>query len=161
MQVGLQPVTAYGHAVKVAHGFVRRLVHPELMTVKVVCLTLPEAQAIGFALGDLFHDQTPTTRLRWGRQWSRLAPMPCETARTPKCVRMPETFDRSRSDEMMTPLPKPRAMTAMVTYRSGEHNAKQMATLMEASRDTAVRVVELTEQVAALLDRVAALEPRG
>ena len=62
---------------------------------------------------------------------------------------------------MMTPLPKPRAMTAMVTYRSGEHNAKQMATLMEASRDTAARVVELTEQVTALLDRVAVLEARS
>ena len=62
---------------------------------------------------------------------------------------------------MMTPLPKPRAMTAMGTNRAGEHNSKQMATLMEAARDTAVRVVELTEQVAALLDRVAALEGKG
>jgi hypothetical protein len=62
---------------------------------------------------------------------------------------------------MMTPLPKPRAMSAMGTNRAGEHNAKQMATLMETSRDMAVRVVELTEQVAALLDRVAALEARG
>ena len=62
---------------------------------------------------------------------------------------------------MMTPLPKPRAMTAMGTNRASEHNAKQMATLMEASRDTAVRVVELTEQVAVLLDRVMALEARG
>ena len=62
---------------------------------------------------------------------------------------------------MMTPLPKPRAMTAMGTNRASEHNAKQMATLMEASRDTAVRVVELTEQVAVLLDRVVALEARG
>ncbi len=62
---------------------------------------------------------------------------------------------------MMTPLPKPRAMSAMGVNRAGEHNAKQMATLMEASRDMAVRVVKLTEQVAALLDRVAALEARG
>ena len=62
---------------------------------------------------------------------------------------------------MMTPIPKPRAMSSMGANRAGEHNAKQMATLMEASRDTAVRVVELTEQVAALLDRVAVLEAWG
>ncbi len=59
LRVGLQPVTKYDHAVRVAHGFVRRLVHPEPITVKVLCLTLPEAQAMGFAPDDLFHDQTP------------------------------------------------------------------------------------------------------
>ena len=59
MQVGLQPINAYDHAVRVAHGFVRRLVHSEPITVKVFCLTLPEAQAMGFAPDDLFHDQTP------------------------------------------------------------------------------------------------------
>ena len=62
---------------------------------------------------------------------------------------------------MMTPLPKPRAMSAMGANRANDHYAKQMAALMEATRDTASRVVELTEQVAALLDRVAALEARG
>ena len=62
---------------------------------------------------------------------------------------------------MITPLPKPRGMAAMGANRASEHNAKQMATLMEATRDTANRVVELTEQVTALLDRVAALEARG
>ena len=62
---------------------------------------------------------------------------------------------------MMTPLPKPRAMSAMGANRANDQVAKQMVTLMEASRDTAKLVIELTEQVAALLDRVAALEARG
>lgn len=62
---------------------------------------------------------------------------------------------------MLTPIPKSRAMAAIGANRAGDHNAKQIATLMEASRDPAIRVVELTEQVAALLDRVAVLEARG
>ena len=49
----------------------------------------------------------------------------------------------------------------MGANRASEHNAKQMATLTETTRDTAIRVVELTEQVAALLQRVEDLEARG
>ena len=62
---------------------------------------------------------------------------------------------------MMTPLPKPRGMAAMGANRANDHYAKQMAALMEATRDTASRVVELTEQVAALTQRVADLEGKG
>lgn len=62
---------------------------------------------------------------------------------------------------MMTPMTKPNAMRAMGANRAGEHTAKQMAILTEASHDTANRVAELTEQVAALLQRVDDLERRG
>ena len=57
-QVRLQPVTDYDAAVRLAQAFARRVVHPEPVTVKVFCLTLIEAQAMGFAPADLFADQT-------------------------------------------------------------------------------------------------------
>ena len=59
VRVGLQPVTQYEHAVRLANWFLRHLVHPAPITVKVFCLTLPEAQAMGLAPDDLFQDQTP------------------------------------------------------------------------------------------------------
>ena len=61
---------------------------------------------------------------------------------------------------MMTPQPNPRGMSAMGANRASEHNAKQVATLMEATRDIANRVLELTEQVATLMQRVEDLEAR-
>ena len=59
---------------------------------------------------------------------------------------------------MMAPKIKPNAMGA---NRAGEHTTKQTAIGMETSRDMANRVTELTEQVAALLQRVDDLEGRG
>ncbi len=58
-RVFVQPVTEYEQAVRRAQAFVRRLVHAGHVTVKVICLTLPEAQAMGYAPDDLFQDQTP------------------------------------------------------------------------------------------------------
>lgn len=53
---------------------------------------------------------------------------------------------------------KPNAMIAMGQNRAAEARADQMANLLEASRNSAVRVVELTELVGDLTERVAVLE---
>ena len=59
---------------------------------------------------------------------------------------------------MKEPLPKPKAAQAMAANRAAEQREKQLADLMVLCRDGAVRIVELTELVADLQDRVTALE---
>jgi hypothetical protein len=55
----VDPITAYTYAVQRAEWFLRRIVHPVPVVIKVLCVTLVEAQALGLAPRDLFRDQTP------------------------------------------------------------------------------------------------------
>ena len=59
---------------------------------------------------------------------------------------------------MRRPLTKPNALVTMGQNRAAEHRADQMADLTQVCRDSALRVIELTEQVAALTARVEQLE---
>ena len=58
-RVLVHPVHEYEKAVGIAHGFVRRWRGEQPVTVKVLSLTLGEAQAMGLAPADLFRDQPP------------------------------------------------------------------------------------------------------
>lgn len=59
---------------------------------------------------------------------------------------------------MMRPHTKPAAAAAMGANRAAEQREKQVAELMQLARDSAQRIVELTETVADLRERVAVLE---
>lgn len=59
---------------------------------------------------------------------------------------------------MMRPHTKPAAAMAMGANRAAEQREKQVAALMQLARDSAQRIVELTETVADLRERVAVLE---
>ncbi|QLQ17648.1 MAG: hypothetical protein HZT43_01340 [Exiguobacterium profundum] len=61
---------------------------------------------------------------------------------------------------MRQPAPKPAAAQAMAANRIKDRQDAQMATLMEQLAATANRVVELTEKVGELQDRIEALEAR-
>lgn len=58
-QVFLDPVTSFDAAVRRANAFARRVVHPEPLVVKVVCMSMAEALLMGLAPANLFSDQTP------------------------------------------------------------------------------------------------------
>lgn len=58
-RVLVHPVHEYDKAVRIAHAFTRRWRAEQPVTIKVLCLTLKEAQATGFAPADLFRNQTP------------------------------------------------------------------------------------------------------
>lgn len=62
---------------------------------------------------------------------------------------------------MMRPQQKPNAAMAMGANRAAELRADHMAALIETCRESAKRILELTELVAELQDRVAALEAAG
>lgn len=53
----VHPIHEYDRAVRIARAFSHRW-RAEPVTVKVLCLTLKEAQAMGFAPDDLFRNQT-------------------------------------------------------------------------------------------------------
>ena len=53
----IQPIDQFDAAVRVAHEFVGRLVHPRPVTVKVLCLTLAEARGMGFLHDDQFEPE--------------------------------------------------------------------------------------------------------
>ena len=55
----VDPVTHYEGAVQRARAFAERLVHPEPVVIKVLCLTFTEAKAMGLAPADLFRDLSP------------------------------------------------------------------------------------------------------
>ncbi len=57
-RVLMHPVDQYDHAVKLAHAAVLRMA-PVPVTLRVMCLSLAEAQAMGLAPVDLFPDMTP------------------------------------------------------------------------------------------------------
>jgi hypothetical protein len=57
--------------------------------------------------------------------------------------------------------PKSNGAIQMGANRAAEHRADNMATLIEVSHSSATRIIELTELVADLRDRVAALEAAG
>lgn len=59
---------------------------------------------------------------------------------------------------MMRPQTTPKAALAMGANRANERNAKDMAELKELCRLGAQRIVELTDLVADLQERVAVLE---
>ncbi|MGL5011217.1 MAG: hypothetical protein ACRC6I_15165 [Paracoccaceae bacterium] len=42
-----------------ANAFARRVVHPERLVVKVLCMSMAEALLMGLAPADLFADQSP------------------------------------------------------------------------------------------------------
>lgn len=52
--VFVQPITDYDNAVRRAQAFARRIVHPRPVVIKIFCLTLPEAQAMGFVPNGVF-----------------------------------------------------------------------------------------------------------
>lgn len=62
---------------------------------------------------------------------------------------------------MKQPLPKPKGMSAMGANRAMDHQAKTLSELTVLSAATANRVLELTEQVTTLTQRVAELEAKG
>ena len=57
--------------------------------------------------------------------------------------------------------PKSNGAIQMGANRAAEQRADNMATLIEVSHSSATRIIELTELVADLRDRVAALEAAG
>ncbi len=59
---------------------------------------------------------------------------------------------------MMRPQTTPKAALAMGSNRAAEARERQVVELMQIARDSAQRIVELTETVADLTDRVAVLE---
>ncbi len=61
---------------------------------------------------------------------------------------------------MKIPQPKPRAMAAMGANRAAEHNVNRVAEAIELAQAIAKRVVELTDQVATLTQRVEDLEAK-
>ena len=58
----------------------------------------------------------------------------------------------------MRPQQKPNAAIQMGANRAAEQRADNMATLIEVSHSSATRIIELTELVADLRERVTALE---
>lgn len=66
-RVLVHPVHEYDKAVRIAHAFTRRWRAEQPVTIKVLCLTLKEAQATGFAPADLFRNQTEQeeAEMRW------------------------------------------------------------------------------------------------
>ena len=59
---------------------------------------------------------------------------------------------------MMRPQPKPKGMTAMGANRALDHQAKTLAELTELWLATGKRVLELTELVGTLVQRIDELE---
>lgn len=59
------PVSDHSRAVQVAEGFARRLRTTAPVTIKVLCVTLAEAQRFGFVPADLLRDQTPAQEAEW------------------------------------------------------------------------------------------------
>lgn len=59
---------------------------------------------------------------------------------------------------MMRPQPKPKAMSAMGANRALDHQAKSLAELTELQVATGNRVLELTELVGTLVQRIDELE---
>ncbi len=59
---------------------------------------------------------------------------------------------------MMRPLAKTAASVVMGANRAAEQRERQIVELMQIARDSAKRIVELTDLVADLTDRVAVLE---
>jgi hypothetical protein len=59
---------------------------------------------------------------------------------------------------MMRPQQKPNAAMQMGANRAAEKRADHMAALIEVSHSSATRIIELTELVADLRERVATLE---
>lgn len=64
------PITEHERAVQVAQAFTRRLRGDSAITIKVLSVTLREAQAWGYAPRDLFAEQTPEEEAEW-RQLAR------------------------------------------------------------------------------------------
>lgn len=60
----MHPIGLYNHALKLAQAAAVRMV-PMPVTIKVLCVTLREAQALGFAPDDLLVDQTPEDEAEW------------------------------------------------------------------------------------------------
>lgn len=58
-RVAVDPIHRYERAVIIAHAFTRRYRGAPAITIKVLCLTLSEAQAMGLVPDDLFRNQTP------------------------------------------------------------------------------------------------------
>lgn len=92
-----------------------------------------------------------------GSPWKTWALLLIETAGVSE--RVPMSSPEAKGDTMI-PLPKPRAMFARGSNRANDQAHKQMATLMQVTHDTATRVLDLTEKVAALLQRTEELEAR-
>lgn len=57
-RVLVHPVGEYGKVLKLAEAFAVKMA-PVPVTIKVLCLSLAEAQAMGFAPADMFNDMTP------------------------------------------------------------------------------------------------------
>ena len=57
--VTVQPIGEFDHAVSLAKSFTRHIRPARPVTVKVLCLSLKEAQAMGFAPDDLFRNLAP------------------------------------------------------------------------------------------------------
>lgn len=62
----MHPVGLYDLALKQAQAAAIRMA-PVPVTIKVLCVTLREAQAFGFAPDDLFEGQTPQEESEWRR----------------------------------------------------------------------------------------------
>jgi hypothetical protein len=54
----VQPINEYEVAVRTAQAFIRRILKPRRLTIKVLCLGLREAQRLGLVPNDLFAGQT-------------------------------------------------------------------------------------------------------
>lgn len=57
--IRLEPIGDFDHAVAVAQAFTRRIRPARPITIKILCLTLQEAQALGFVPDDLFANLAP------------------------------------------------------------------------------------------------------
>lgn len=53
------PITEFNKAVRIAEAFARRSRPASPVTIKVLCLSCAEVQAMGFVAGDLFANETP------------------------------------------------------------------------------------------------------
>lgn len=58
-RVLIDTVDGYSRVLRIADAFVRRFRSDRPVTVKVLCLSLWEARAMGYVPASLFHDQTP------------------------------------------------------------------------------------------------------
>lgn len=58
-------VAEYERAVQVAQGFARKLREPQPVALKVLCLTMTEAEGLGIVPGNLFAGQTPRQAAEW------------------------------------------------------------------------------------------------
>lgn len=78
----MHPVGLYDHALKQAEAAAIRMA-PVPVTIKVLCVTLREAQAFGFAPDDLFEGQTPQEEAEWRRMMLAASMTCCATATKP------------------------------------------------------------------------------